>query len=278
MWYVADVSSVFPYSIKGGDTLVFVGLAYSWLTYVERRTNNLLGLWILVNLAVLGLVNRGGLLSFLLICLPLILGLWKRLGGWALIPLMLIGGMYISSSEAGIQIAPGKEISSEQLTSTFQSLFGSTGDSRLDSTREWRLNWWSDIVADTGPGGEAEATGRGYGVNLADYYGYQVNSDGSLRSPHSAWMTFLARSGIPGFMAYLAVLLTWAVYMLRQLRRTPIYARTLILWALFGVAGVLLNSSVDVYLEGPVGGTTLWVLMGFGLALAYWTPVKSNYR
>ena len=37
------------------------------------------------------------------------------------------------------------------------------------------------------------------GINLADEYGYQVMADHSLRSPHSAHMTVLARMGAPGF-------------------------------------------------------------------------------
>ena len=51
-------------------------------------------------------------------------------------------------------------------------------------------------------------TGKGYGINLADDDGYQI--DGSLRSPHNGHMTILARSGLPGITLWAAVQLTWA--------------------------------------------------------------------
>src|SRR5690606_40731091 len=76
---------------------------------------------------------------------------------------------------------------------------------RRSSDLEWRLRWWSDIVGYT-IGGEFRWLGKGYGINLADDDGYQTEADGSLRSPHNAHMTVLARSGVVGATAWLAFL------------------------------------------------------------------------
>src|SRR3954449_2240111 len=80
------------------------------------------------------------------------------------------------------------------VTSTF------TGDDE-DETKEWRLNWWSDIVNYT-VHGPYFWTGRGFGPNIADTDGYQTSGpdEAPLRSPHSAHMTILARGGVPEFV------------------------------------------------------------------------------
>ena len=42
--------------------------------------------------------------------------------------------------------------------------------------------------------------GKGFGINLADDDGYQVEEDSSLRDPHNGHLNILARAGVIGFI------------------------------------------------------------------------------
>jgi O-antigen ligase len=151
------------------------------------------------------------------------------------------------------------------MTSTF------TGGDNEDETREWRLNWWSDITNYT-VHGPYFWTGKGFGPNLADTDGYQTSApdETQLRSPHNAHMTILARGGVPGLVLWILALGAWLGSMMRQLieaRRleddwwTGILAFLLIYWT-----AILVASSFDVVLEGPVMAIWFWTIHGVGLA------------
>jgi hypothetical protein len=111
--------------------------------------------------------------------------------------------------------------------------------------------------------------GKGYGINLANSDGFQVGTrDEPLRSPHSSHLAFLARSGVPGFLLWLALQLTWAFLMLKsylQARRLEagiwvgLFAWLLSYWLAFMVA-----AGFDVFLEGPMAGIPFWTLFGVG--------------
>ena len=100
------------------------------------------------------------------------------------------------------------------------NVFSNSGSSRGDETREWRLNWWSDIIHYT-LHGRYFWEGKGFGVNLADADGYQTFDDNSdvapLRSPHNAHMTILARGGVPALLMWIFALGSWLVAMVHQL-------------------------------------------------------------
>ena len=172
-----------------------------------------------------------------------------------------------------VQITLGNSrnaISANSLLLNLQSLSGSSGDISRDGTRTWRLNWWHDIENYT-IHGPYFWTGKGYGVNLADSDGYQVNSDASLRSPHSVHFSFLARSGVPGLAMWILLQAAFAFSLLRAYFRAVAAGQTLWaklnLWVLAYWAAFLINASFDVYLEGPAGGIWFWSLFGFGVAL-----------
>ncbi|MFC5849697.1 O-antigen ligase family protein [Deinococcus petrolearius] len=160
-------------------------------------------------------------------------------------------------------------ISPQALLLNVQSIAGGSGEGYRDGTRTWRLRWWGDIVNYT-VHGPYFWTGKGYGVNLADADGYQLD-DGALRSPHNGHMTILARSGVPGLLAWALLQLTFALSLLRAYRRAAragqaLWAR-LNLWVLAYWTAFMVNTTFDVYLEGPQGGIWFWCLFGFGLAL-----------
>jgi O-antigen ligase len=163
----------------------------------------------------------------------------------------------------------GRAISPEQLASNFESLFVEKNEGELEGTRRWRVEWWKQIV-DYTVFGEHFWNGKGYGVNLADEDGFQVAEDHSLRAPHNAHLTILARSGVPGFTLWVALQVAFAGSLVRaHLRARRLghdrWAR-LDLWLLAYWLAFLINGSFDVFLEGPQGGIWFWSLYGFGLA------------
>lgn len=139
---------------------------------------------------------------------------------------------------------------------------GARRGERLGTFR-WRLYWWETII-DYTIKGPYFWLGKGYGINLADSDGFQVTRDHSLRSPHNATMNFLARSGWPGLILWLAFLLALGIAMFSGVisKRFAPGLREQLLWLLAYWLAFLLNSSVDVFLEGPMGGVWFWSLVG----------------
>src|SRR3954466_14342569 len=110
----------------------------------------------------------------------------------------------------------GREVSFSQILNNVKTMFGAdSGERGMESNKDWRLNWWSDVY-DYTVRGKYFWTGKGFGINLADDDGYQLFQDGSLRSPHSAHVTFLARAGVPGLICWLLACGAWAWAMLRS--------------------------------------------------------------
>jgi O-Antigen ligase len=170
------------------------------------------------------------------------------------------------SIDIGVQ--RGK-ISPQQLAANVASAFvGGDEDQARQATREWRLEWWREIIHYTVLG-DRFWTGKGFGVNLADDDGFQVERDHSLRNPHNGHMTFLARAGVPGVVLWLLLQATFGVAMVRAYMRArragqEWWARV-DLWILAYWLAFLVNAAFDVFLEGPPGGIWFWSLIGFGI-------------
>jgi hypothetical protein len=139
------------------------------------------------------------------------------------------------------------------------------------NTRQWRLDWWNTIV-DYTVRGEYFWTGKGFGENLAVSDGFETGHDPPVRSPHNIHMTFLARMGVPGLVAWVLLQAVFAVSVFRVYMRQsesesekwirPMAGFVLVFWL-----AVMVNSTFDVYLEGPQGGIWFWSVFGLGLAL-----------
>ena len=151
-----------------------------------------------------------------------------------------------------------------------------------ESNKEWRLNWWKTIIGYTFDG-PYFWTGKGFGVNLADDDGFQVNADKSLRSPHSVHMTILARMGVPG-------LVCWAADARRSgssASAKPTCGRDaagqqrwagvmLFLFAYY--LAFMINGSFDVFIEGPMGGIWFWSIFGTGVGALVWRYARDLGR
>jgi hypothetical protein len=166
----------------------------------------------------------------------------------------------------------GRTFEARQLVINATDIF-STSSERGTETREWRLNWWSDII-DYTLHGPYFWKGKGFGVNLADSDGFQTSDaetgEPPLRSPHSVHMTILARGGVPAFVLWIVALGSWLVAVVHQLREAKrvqddwwagVFAFLLCYWTI-----ILVSASLDVLLESPVMGIWFWTIHGIGLA------------
>ncbi len=169
-----------------------------------------------------------------------------------------------------VDVGGSRRLSAQQIVTNAVGIV-TDSDPRGASTRQWRAQWWSTIV-DYTIDGPYFWMGKGYGINLANDDGFQVEADNSLRAPHSAHFEFLARSGVPGLILWIAVLATFAATVLGGARRAARSGDRFMLavlgWLFVYWVAAVLNMSVDVYLDGPQGGIPFWCIYGAGIAAA----------
>jgi O-antigen ligase len=182
----------------------------------------------------------------------------------------VLGSVFFLSN-VSIDVGLERKISARQLVANILSIQDSKQDLSLSGTREWRLEWWGDIVNYT-VFGKYRWTGKGFGVNLADDDGYQFGNREYVpnRSPHNVQMTILARAGVPGLLLWVALQAAFVLTLVNAYRRArragwDWWARAN-LWILAYWIALLVNGTFDVYLEGPQGGIWFWCIFGFGIA------------
>jgi O-antigen ligase len=167
-------------------------------------------------------------------------------------------------------VIPGtsREFSIDQLSQSVVSIFSNGEHTELENTKAWRLAWWNKIWGYTAEG-PYFWTGKGYGVNLAESDGFPAGTrDEPLRSPHNSHLTFLARSGIPGFVLWIALQLTWAIGLVRAYilaARNNLHECAMVFaWILAYWIAFMVCAAFDVFLEGPMAGIPFWTLFGLG--------------
>jgi hypothetical protein len=169
----------------------------------------------------------------------------------------------------------GRSITIDQIIENITSIFSSSSDGGLEGSKAFRLRWWGTIINYT-VFGDYFWTGKGFGVNLADADGFQVNLDDSLRSPHNSHITALARMGVPGFVLWLLLQSAFGIGLLRSLlrhhRAGDASLAAVGAWILAYWIAMMVNTSFDPYLEGPQGGIWFWSLFGLGLVVIHLTP------
>lgn len=254
--------------VKGGDFLVHLAGVFCFLsaTRTERP-------WHVVMIAMalaINLSGRAGMVAFCMAALIIsilapsgrAIGLFTGLA-IAGVGLLWASGISIRHSQSG------REISFDQLVTNVMSVAGNSNSDLVEGTKKWRLKWWDSIMTYTFQG-PYFWKGKGFGINLANDDGFQVNADESLRSPHNGHLTLLARGGVPALGLWIAVQLSWLITMLMAWWRAKrqghaewvmVFAVLIAYWASF-----LVNTTFDVFLEGPVGGIWFWSVFGVGLA------------
>ena len=242
---------------------------------IPRLVNGLTWLLWIVDVVLLGSIGRAVLVATaasaaIVVLFRPLTSRWDRplMLVAIIIALLLLSGLY---STLKLDLGLYREVSAEQLVDNITSIFGDSGTG-LEGTKQWRLEWWDTIINYTFHG-QYFWTGKGYGINLANSDGFQVDLDNStLRSPHNGHMTVLARSGVPGFILWVIFLgglaLRLAVAALRY-KLDPLKARYA-LWLLAYLVAFGIIGGLDVFLESPMGGIWFWALVGF--AYVYLTP------
>lgn len=275
-------------SLKPGDLGVHLAGAAAFLALGLHRTYPVRDLktlgykemfwWAALAAGVIetGSRNRGGLLSvFAALGVVLILRPNNRLRN-LLLPALIIAVLFVSL-DIRIPIGGGREISVQQITSNVESIFAGSSKSKLADTSQWRVEWWKQIVDDT-IFGDRFWMGVGYGPNLAEIDGF-ADQTGN-RSPHNGHLTILARSGVPGLFLWLLIIGTiylslFRCYLRAQQNDDRVLANINI-WVMAYVTAFFVNTSFDVYLEGPQGGIWFWSLVGFTVAFTYSQDVQSR--
>lgn len=243
--------------LAGIAASVIVGLnPASWWSMV------LIGLDFLI-----GAPNRGGLVGFAL-AFVVASALARRLRALTLPAILLVALSIAAALDIHVAV-PGvpREFSVSQLFDDFDSTVSTDADAgNLQNTRDWRLEWWGKIWDYTVLGPYFWA-GKGYGINIAADDGYEA-IDGPLRSPHNSHLTILARSGVPGFLLWIALQLTWLATMLTsflQARRSGMTRwAALFAWVICYWVALMTAASFDVFLENPMAGIPLWTIFGLG--------------
>jgi hypothetical protein len=254
-------------AIKGGEYCVHMAgiLAFALSGLTPK------GPWIVLIIAdaLLGMGVRGGLLAFLISGGFILLLRPKFQRTAILLASGLIAVITMETFEIHFTI-PGtsRDFSLEQLTDSVGSVLAVSQRQDLEGTKNWRLAWWSEI-RDYTVYGPFFWQGKGYGINLADNDGFQVGTrDEPLRSPHNSHLTFLARSGVPGFALWISLQTFWVTLMLSSYTKAS--QRQMSSWSAFFswlVAywiAFMVSASFDVFLEGPMAGIPFWSLFGLG--------------
>ncbi len=253
--------------IKGGEFCVHIAgiLAFAFSGLSKK------GPWIALIMAdsLLGMGVRGGFLAFV-VAAAFILLLKPQVYRVTLLALSSIVVLVAMATFDVRFTIPGmsREFSVDQLFDSVSSVVGVSERQDLEGTKSWRLAWWGTI-RDYTINGDFFWLGKGYGINLADSDGYQVGTrDEPLRSPHNSHLTFLARSGVPGFCLWVLLQVTWLTMMLHgyvqaSRRRLPLWPGLFAWLSAYWIAFTV-SASFDVFLEGPMAAIPFWSLFGLG--------------
>ncbi len=167
--------------------------------------------WVLLltfSVVLVGTFDRAGLLSFLAVFAVCFVLRSRDRSLWRMLAMGICGLVLFAVSNVRVHM-PGRDrdVSFDQLVANLTSTVSASNSVDLDGTKQWRLEWWRDILKYT-LDGKYFWEGKGFGINLADDDGYQVEEDSSLRDPHNGHLNMLARAGVIGFILWVLVQLS----------------------------------------------------------------------
>lgn len=133
----------------------------------------------------------------------------------------------------------------------------------------FRMTWWRAVFDETWA--EGRWLGLGFGYDLSDQFTRIYYAEGSeefsARSPHNYPLTVFGRSGLVGLGLLLICLGAFAVHTWRagrQAARTGRSSERFML--LVGASGIFVSACFGVVLEGPMGASIFWTLLGMANA------------
>lgn len=169
-------------------------------------------------------------------------------------PLILLIALPIYQSTKVEENFQGRKVGIEQIAENVTSITKTEKGSTQANNNVWRLVWWGKIIDYTilGP---YFFQGKGLGINLAEDDQITMSEEGDLRSPHSFHLNVLGRFGLPLFLVWL-----YWIYRHKGFFKEKFNIHTHMILCICIV--FLLNSSFDVFLEGPMGAFPFWTWVG----------------
>jgi hypothetical protein len=261
--------------MKAGDILVHLAAITAFVACGMAGKKTLLWFFAIIGAVICaGSIGRGGLLAFCFGLGVLVLLRIRYKTIWRMLLMIFVAILLLVTL---IFIIPDKQITNRferqispiQLAKNMVSIFMPAEQWGLEGTKRYRLEWWNKII-DYTFFGDYFLMGKGYGINLAVSDDQVLKGDTSLRSPHNAHLTILARSGVTGLILWVILNLVWLIGMVRAIflakqshaQQWEGWLSTLLVFYL----AALVNASFDVYLEGPMGGIWFWTVFGIGMA------------
>jgi hypothetical protein len=270
-WPMTDVKIL---QVKEGDAMVHLaGITAFWVCGLGEDIGWGWVALLTLDAVTLGVVDRGGMIAFAAIFAACVVFRPRHQAMTRVIGVLAVitAALWASDLHVPIPDGKGREISFHQVVTNLGSVTSDSGSDGLDSTKEWRLDWWHAIIGYT-IHGKYFWSGKGFGINLADDDGFQPLADHSLRNPHSIHMTMLARGGVPMLVFWAAAMLGWFGLMGSSMLAArdagqPRWEGLFFFLSMYLLA-FLINGSFDVFIEGPMGGIWLWSIYGTGLGAA----------
>ena len=257
--------------VKGGDICVHLAGTLAYIVALGRGLNPwFTSLMYPINLG-LNVQGRAGMVAFTVAAVVAMLLRPFHPRMMRIFFVVALGLFFFWASNIKIERGP-RELSFNFLEKAVMSIFKESDDDAMQGSKEWRMRWWKDIINYT-VHGKYFWMGKGFGINLANDDGYQVEAEESLRSPHNGHMCMLARSGVPGFSIWILTQGIWGVMIVqsylkarrsRHMNWSGMFMFLGSYWAAF-----MANASFDVFLEGPMGGIWMWCIYGAGIGCAY---------
>lgn len=257
-----------PY-VRAGEAAFHLGGAAVFMLLGLRRVGALWCVALCLNMAAVTVSRAATLACLVPILLGVVLGRqFRRFAPAALIGLALLAGAALA--DLRVMMPGDREVGAMQIVEGISSVFGASEAANFEGTKEFRLRWWRNI-RDYTLHGPYFWSGKGFGVNLAmeDGYHHFVTQEATLRSPHNGHMTILARAGVPGLALWCGLLCAWFGMLVHSLllARQAGHGRwaAIFVWIACYGAGILVNASFDVALEGPMSGVWFWCVIGLGI-------------
>jgi hypothetical protein len=275
-------STVSVFSHRSANTSVMIAacVGFLWLlgeteTGVSRIRRGFMTAVAGLALVGSGIQNRGG---FLAAACGLGVVWWfarseQRNFAGLLAATVLLVGLFFWSADLRISFyANNRVISADQFVRNLISVVNpsavaTAGD--LVGNTSWRIELWTDVLQDINL--NAPVLGRGYGVSLGEFYGFEGFDQTELRSAHNSHMTIFGRSGYLGISLWILLWVTWFALVTRA--RLALFARGLRREAGLAVATMAfvvathVNAVFDPSMEGPPVSYWLWSAYGLGLGL-----------
>lgn len=268
VWPLSGVSIVY---VRHGESAVHIAGAAIFVLLGLRKVSLAWKFALLFSIVMIT-PSRGAMVAcFAAIGMAVLLS--GQLGRF--MPMLFVGGAVLLFSHAiGLEVPlpEGRSVGPGQIINNFESIVGTSNASNLDGTKIWRLRWWQ-AIQDYTLHGPYFWTGKGFGIGLAEADGFVVGQEiggPMVRSPHNAHLTMLARSGVPGLALWIITGMAWFLMLLRSAilarRRGDSQWANIFIWIGCYAMAIVINSSFDVALEGPMLGIWFWSLFGLGIA------------